>query len=224
MKVGLVDYSMGNMHSVSRAPLPMMSLAVLLLAQGTFAKQGTAAVSASSCTSTQFFVSDTSTCADCDPSTGSCQDSSCVVFGYANSAKANCANGGCAPAYCNYYAGCSVTSGQQCFGTVQCSDHTTTCSGFSSLCLQDGNAGNFKICGGKGPVADSPSPEITCAASNTEYEGQFPFFDATCTPTFLQAVLQSYNCTEISLGCGNYMCTTAMTSDVASKLSQCQSA
>jgi len=71
-----------------------------------------------------------------------------------------------------------VTSGQQCFGTVQCSDTTTTCSSFGSLCpelrkwrerdrvasgqesgcflpnsklrlrLQDGNSGNFKICGG----------------------------------------------------------------------------
>jgi len=32
--------------------------------------------------------------------TGVAPDSSCVVFGFPNSAKANCANGGCDPAYC----------------------------------------------------------------------------------------------------------------------------
>lgn len=32
---------------------------------------------------------------------GADPDSSCVVFGFSSSAKANCANGGCAPAYCS---------------------------------------------------------------------------------------------------------------------------
>jgi hypothetical protein len=135
----------------------MISTAVLLLAQGAVAKQATPATSASSCASGEYFVNVTSACADCNATSGECQDSSCVVFGFANSAKANCENNKCDPNYCGYFGGCTVTAQSQCFGTVLCSDLTTTCSSYGSLCLQDGSSGNFKICGGSSTVVDSPS-------------------------------------------------------------------
>jgi len=169
------------------SPVPMMPLAaalLLLLVPGSLGKhpatatatnnptkQGTFATSASSCTSTEYFVTPTSTCSNCDPSTGVCQDSSCVVFGFPNSAKANCANGGCDPAYCSYFAGCSITETtgvQHCFGITRCSDGSTTCAGagngygYGNLCLQDGTSGNFKICGGVSVLAaDSPNPSAS---------------------------------------------------------------
>jgi len=113
------------------------------------------------CASDQFWVPVTSTCAHCSPITGECQDSSCVVFGFANSAKANCAHNKCAPAYCSYYGeGCNQNSGK-CFGLTLCSDGTTTCSGYGALCLQDGGSSNFKICGTSIMVAETPTPHST---------------------------------------------------------------
>lgn len=90
---------------------------------------------------------------DCCPATGLCKDSSCVVFGFKNSAKANCAvNGGkCPNVYCNWqFPDCPKTSdGNHCYGTVACKSGVTCTSsdGVGQLCLEDGNSDNFKICG-----------------------------------------------------------------------------
>lgn len=88
----------------------------------------------------------------CCPTTGECQDSSCVVFGFPNSARANChtsgANPNCRGLYCAWQnTSCPLVDGRHCYGTVACSDGSSSCSQFGSLCLQDGSSANFKICG-----------------------------------------------------------------------------
>jgi len=119
-----------------------VSLVLLLLVHSTTADTN------SSCNSTQYFINATATCANCANTTGQCQDSTCKVFGFEDSATTNCAIDKCAPAYCSYFSNCSVALGQKCFGMVMCSDNSTTCGDYGFYCVQDGSSSNFKICGG----------------------------------------------------------------------------
>lgn len=103
---------------------------------------------------------------NCNPSTGSCKDSSCTVFGFPNSARANChtsgSNPNCPESYCNWVVpSCFQNANLHCYGYVACAPGTRNCYGEGELCLQDGNSFNFKVC------APSCKSDTNCASGET---------------------------------------------------------
>lgn len=158
----------------------------------------------------------------CCKTTGLCQDSSCTVFGYPNSARANCHTSGsnvdCPRSICQYLVPtCEPQGTQHCYGTVVCANGTKACTGYGRLCLEDGNSQNFKICGADSLSTDSPAERIpigtgACAACEMDVPSNYQFvasavdFPASCSIEQAQRILQDYTCTRPEGICNHLQC------------------
>jgi len=134
---------------------------------------------------------------NCCPTTGVCQDSSCVVFGFKNSAKSNChtsgSNPNCPDSYCNWkVANCALTDSTHCYGTVACDNGGVTCYGYGSLCLADGSSDNFKICG------DACKNDNDCPNGSGCDKTVDP---AVCTSTTPTTVTSCQGCPAVTAEC-----------------------
>eukprot|EP00667_Euglena_gracilis_P018039 EG_transcript_19103 len=162
---------------------------------------------------------------NCCPTTGLCQDSSCTVFGFKNSAKTNChtsgSNPNCPQSFCNWkVATCPSVDSTHCYGTVACKDGSTTCTGYGQLCLEDGSSDNFKICGDDStstPAGCSSAGSTQCQALDTQlsaYNTAWLEMDGNAIPP----LLQQYGCARDS-SCGSALvCTKSVPSAVLSSL------